>query len=114
MKHKTITSSSLQEVHTANSGFIVLLGLVNLTVRINHIHTTVDAYVTRDLVCPMILGRDWIQKNYVNINFFSNRMSIYNGISSIPLLPASRSVSLVMSLLHPVIIPPFHETLISG
>ncbi|CAM4939939.1 unnamed protein product [Rotaria socialis] len=114
MKHKTITSSSLQEVHTANSGFLVLIGLVNLTVQINHIYTTVDAYVTRDLVCPMILGRDWIQKNYVNINFFSNRMSIYNGISSIPLLPASLSVSLVMSLSHPVIIPPFHETFISG
>ncbi|CAF2777563.1 unnamed protein product [Rotaria sp. Silwood2] len=54
IQHYPITSCSLKEIHTANSGFISLLGLVNLNVKINHIITTVDAYVTRDLVCPMI------------------------------------------------------------
>jgi hypothetical protein len=66
MRHKPIVPCSLKEVHTANSGFISLLGIVKLTVLINHLHTHVDAYVTRDLICPMILGRDWIQQHYVN------------------------------------------------
>ncbi|CAF4670856.1 unnamed protein product, partial [Rotaria magnacalcarata] len=37
MQHKPITPCSLKEVHTANSGFISLLGIVNLTVQINHL-----------------------------------------------------------------------------
>jgi len=76
MKHKPIVPCLLKEVHTANSGFLSLLGIVNLTVQVNHISTPVDAYVTRDLVCPMILGGDRIQTNYVTINFFQSYSSL--------------------------------------
>jgi transposase InsO family protein len=114
MQHKPIVPCSLKEVHTANSGFISLIGLVKLNVKINYITTSVDAYVTRDLVCPMILGRDWIQNNHVNVNFSTNRIYIHDGITSVPLLPLPRTESLVMSLSHSVSIPPFHEKFISG
>ncbi|CAF4504816.1 unnamed protein product, partial [Rotaria sp. Silwood2] len=114
MRHYSITSCSLKEVHTANSGFISLLGLVNLKVKINHIITTVDAYVTRDLVCPMILGRDWIQKHHVNINFSTNRIYIYDSRTSVPLLPVSSTEPLTMLLEHSIVIPPFHEKFIPG
>ncbi|CAF3937474.1 unnamed protein product, partial [Rotaria sp. Silwood1] len=114
MQHYPITSCSLKEVHTANSGFISLVGLVNLNVKINHIITTVDAYVTRDLVCPMILGRDWIQKHHVNINFSTNRIYVYDGRTSVPLLPVSPAEPLTMPLEHSIVIPPFHEKFISG
>jgi hypothetical protein len=114
MHHKSIHPCSLTEVHTANSGFISLIGLVNLTVQINHLSTRVDAYVTRDLICPMILGRDWIQKNYVDVNFSTNRIYIYHGLTSVPLLPIPRTESLVMSVSHSITIPPFHQQFISG
>ena len=114
MKHKPVVPCPLQEVHTANSGFISLIGLVNLTVKINHVITSVDAYVTRDLVCPMILGRDWIQKNHVNICFSSNRVYIHDGVISVPLLPIPRVEQLIMSLSSSIVIPPFHEKFISG
>ncbi|CAF5052317.1 unnamed protein product, partial [Rotaria sp. Silwood1] len=78
---------SLKEVHNANSGFISLLGIVKLTVQIHHLDTHIDAYITRDLICHMILGRDWIQQNYVNVNFCTNRIYLYNGLASTPLLP---------------------------
>ncbi|CAF4518486.1 unnamed protein product, partial [Rotaria magnacalcarata] len=114
MKHSPMISCSLKEVHTANSGFISLLGLVNLTVKINHIMTTVDAYVTHDLVCPMILGRDWIQKHHVNVDFSTNRIYIHDGNTSVPLLPVSCIEPLAMSLQNSIVIPPFHEKFISG
>jgi transposase InsO family protein len=114
MQHKPIDPCSLKEVHTANSGFISLIGLVHLNVQVNYLHTGVDVYVTRDLVCPMILGRDWIQKNHVNISFSTNRIYLHDGITSIPLLPIPRTESLVMSLSQSIIIPPFHEQFISG
>ncbi|CAF1009431.1 unnamed protein product [Rotaria sp. Silwood1] len=62
MQHQPIMPCSLKEVHNANSGFISLLGIVKLTVQIHHLDTHIDAYVTRDLICPVILGRDWIQQ----------------------------------------------------
>jgi hypothetical protein len=114
MQHKLIVPCSLKEVHTANSGFISLLGIVNLTVQINHIDTHVDAYVTHDLICPMILGRDWIQQHYVDINFCTNRIYLYNGLVSTPLLPVPRTEPLVMSSSHSITIPPFHQKFISG
>ncbi|CAF1594273.1 unnamed protein product, partial [Adineta steineri] len=82
MQHTPIIPCSLKEVHTANCGFISLIGIVKLNVQIQHIHTQVDAYVTHDLICPMILGRDWIQNNYVNINFYTNRIYLFNGLAS--------------------------------
>ncbi|CAF4129789.1 unnamed protein product [Rotaria sordida] len=114
MQHQPIYPSSLKEVHTANSGFLSLVGLVKLNVRINYITTTVDAYVTGDLVCPMILGRDWIQQNHVNVNFSTNRIYIHHGLTSVPLLPILRTEPLVMSLPRTIVIPPFHEKFISG
>lgn len=114
MQHKPISPCSLTEVHTANSGFISLLGIVNLTVQVNHIVTHVDTYVTRDLICPMILGRDWIQNNYVNINFGTNHIYLYNGLVSTPLLPVPRAESFIMSLSHSVVIPAFHQKFIYG
>jgi hypothetical protein len=47
MKHNPIVPCTLKEIHTANGGFLSLLSLIELTVHINHIHTTVTAYVTR-------------------------------------------------------------------
>ena len=114
MQHQSMYPCSLTEVHTANSGFISLLGLVTLTVQINHIYTKVDAYVTRDLVCPMILGRDWIQKNNVDINFSTHRIYLHNGLTSIPLLPAPHTESFVMCLSHSIVIPPFHQKFVLG
>ncbi|CAF3711733.1 unnamed protein product [Rotaria socialis] len=114
MKHKPIDACSLKEVHTANSEFISLIGLVHLNVQVNHLNTGVDAYVTRDLVCPMLLGRDWIQMNHVNINFFTNRIYLHGGITSVPLVPIPRHEPLIMSLQHTITIPPFHEKFISG
>ncbi|CAF3667002.1 unnamed protein product [Rotaria sp. Silwood1] len=105
---------SLKEVHTVNSGFISLLGIVKLTVQIHHLDTHIDAYITRDLICPMILGRDWTQQNYVNVNFCTNRIYLYNGLASTPLLPISRSEPVIMSLSHSVVIPPFHQKFIYG
>ena len=103
-----------KEVHTANGGFISLLGIVQLTVQINHLNTHVDAYVTRDLICPMILGRDWIQQNYVNISFCTNRIYLYHGLASTPLVPIPRRESVIMSLSHSIVIPPFHQQFIYG
>lgn len=114
MSHASIAPCSLKEVHTANSGFLSLLGLVQLTVCINHVPTYVTAYVTHDLVCPMILGRDWIQEHHTTLNFSTNRLSLYNGLSSTPLLPIACTEPVVMSLSHSIVIPPFHEQLISG
>jgi len=114
MQHKLIVPCSLKEVHTANSGFISLLGIVNLTVQINRIDTHVDAYVTHDLICPMILGRDWIQQHYVDINFYTNRIYLYNGLVSTPLLPVPRTEPIVMSSSHSITIQPFHQKFISG
>ncbi|CAF3599838.1 unnamed protein product [Rotaria socialis] len=114
MQHKPITPCSLKEVHTANSGFISLLGIVNLTVQINHLVTHVDAYVVRDLICPMILGRDWIQQNYADINFCTHRLYLYHGLVSTPLLPSPRHEPVLMSLSHSIIIPPFHQKFIYG
>ncbi len=114
MQHKPIIPCSLKEVHTANSGFISLLGIVPLTVQINHIDTHVDAYVTCDLICPMILGRHWIQQHYVNINFCTNRIYLYHGFVSTPLLPIPRNESVIMSLPHSLVIPPFHQQFIYG
>ncbi|CAF3479922.1 unnamed protein product [Rotaria sp. Silwood1] len=105
---------SLKEVHTANSGFISLLGIVKLPVQIHHLDTHIDAYVTRDLICHMILGRDWIQQNYFNVNFCTNRIYLYNDLASTPLLPISRSEPVIMSLSHSVVIPPFHQKFIYG
>ncbi|CAF4928875.1 unnamed protein product [Rotaria sp. Silwood1] len=105
---------SLKEVHTANSGFISLLGIVKLPVQIHHLDTHIDAYVTRDLICHMILGRDWIQQNYFNVNFCTNRIYLYNDLASTPLLSISRSEPVIMSLSHSVVIPPFHQKFIYG
>jgi hypothetical protein len=69
MTHEPLVSSSLTEVHTANCGFISLLGIVKLNIPIGQFNTTADVYVTRDLVCPMILGRDWTHKNQVTLCF---------------------------------------------
>ncbi|CAF4738552.1 unnamed protein product [Rotaria socialis] len=114
MRHKPIVSCSLNEVHTANSGFISLLGIVKLTGQINHLDTQVDAYVTRDLICPMVLGRDWIQQNYANINFCTNRLYLYNGLASAPLLPIPRSEPVIMPLSDSIVIPPFHQQFVYG
>lgn len=114
MQHDPIVAGTLDEVHTANSGFINLIGLVRLNVQINHINTTVDTYVTRDLVCSMILGKDWIQRNRVTISFSTNLIYIHGGVTSIPLLPISNHETLTMHLQHSIIIPPFHEKLIYG
>ena len=114
MQHDPIYPCSLKEVHTANSGFLSLLGMVRLHVRINDITTDVAAYVTHDLVCPMILGRDWIQKHYVTIDFAVNRVYLYDGTTSVPLLPTSCLEPLVFSSSHSIIIPPFHRKLVSG
>lgn len=114
MCHDPVYPCSLKEVHTANSGFISLLGMVRLYVQINDITTEVTAYVTRDLVCPMILGRDWIQKHYVTIDFAANRISLYDGITSVPLLPSVCIEPFVFSSSDSIIIPPFHEKLVSG
>ena len=114
MQHSPITPCSLTEVHTANSGFMSLIGLVKLMVKLNHINTYVHAYVTRDLICPMILGRDWIENNHVCINFDTHHVSLYNDLVSIPLLPVPRNDSFIMSLSHSIVIPPFHQKLISG
>ncbi|CAF3667057.1 unnamed protein product [Rotaria sp. Silwood1] len=114
MQHKPVAPCSLKEVHTANSGFISLLGIVKLTVRINHLDTYVNAYVTPDLICPMILGRDWIQQYYVNINFYTNRIYLHNSLASTPLLPIPRHESVIMTLSHSIVIPPFHQKFVYG
>ncbi|CAF4137442.1 unnamed protein product [Adineta steineri] len=108
MQHTPITPCSLKEVHTANCGFISLIGIVKLNVQIHHIDTQVDAYVTHDLICPMILGRDWIQNNYVNINFYTNRIYLFNGLTSTALLFKLFRDPVIMSLSHDIVIPPFH------
>ncbi|CAF4627961.1 unnamed protein product, partial [Rotaria sp. Silwood1] len=67
-----------------------------------------------DLICHMILGRDWIQQNYFNVNFCTNRIYLYNDLASTPLLPIYRSEPVIMSLSHSVVIPPFHQKFIYG
>lgn len=114
MKHSPVAPTSLKEVHTANSGFLALTGLVHLTVTINHMLTYVHAYVTTDLICPMILGRDWIQNNHVNLNFGTNSLSLYQGLASTPLLTNSPREPVVMSLSVPIVIPPFHQLFVYG
>ena len=114
MTHEPLVSSSLTEVHTANCGFISLLGLVKLNIPIGQVNTTADVYVTRDLVCPMILGRDWIHKNQVTLCFSTNILSVHSGRSSTPLSPMSTHESFVMLASHSVVIPPFHEKFVSG
>ncbi|CAF4208079.1 unnamed protein product, partial [Adineta steineri] len=114
MQHTPIIPCSLKEVHTANCGFISLTGIVKLNVQIQHIHTQVDAYVTHDLICPMILGRDWIQHNYVNINFYTNRIYLFNGLASTALLLKLFRDPVIMSLSHDIVIPPFHTKFLYG
>ncbi|CAF4797315.1 unnamed protein product, partial [Rotaria sp. Silwood2] len=67
-----------------------------------------------NLVCPMILGRYWIQMNHVNISFSTNRIYLHDGITSVPLLPIPPQEQLIMSLQQAVTIPPFHEKFICG
>ena len=112
--HDPIRPCSLTDAHTANSGFLSLLGIVQLQIQINHLITYADVYVTSDLICPMILGRDWIQNNYATINFSNNRLSLYHGMTFTPLLPAIVDSSCILSLATPVIIPPFHQIFIYG
>jgi len=47
MQHKPVIPCSLKEVHFANSGFISLLGLVTLTVQVNHIHCKKNRSATK-------------------------------------------------------------------
>ena len=114
MNHISINPCSMTTAHTANSGFISLVGLVKLQVKINQLITSVDVYITPDLICPMILGRDWIQNNYVTLNFGNNSLSLYHGFASIPLLPAPVDQSCIMLLSKPIVIPPFHQIFVYG
>ena len=114
MPHDPIYRCSLKEVHTGNSDFISLLDMVCLHVQINHITTDVAVFVTNDLVCPMILGRDWIAKHHVTIDLAVNRVYLYDRTTSVPLLPISSVEPLVLSSSRSIIIPPFHQTLVSG
>jgi hypothetical protein len=114
MQHSPIIPCSLKEVHTANSGFLSLIGMVSLKLEINHIETTADVCVTHDVVRPMILVRDRIQKHRVNICFATKRISFHDGATSIPLVPTAPMEAFVMILSSSIVIPHFHERLIFG
>ena len=114
MAHDLPVPCSLKEVHTANCGFISLTGLVKLNVSIGHFQTMADVYVTRDLVCSMILGRDWIHKNQVTLCFSSNRLFVHSGVASTELIPIPRHESFVMFASESIVVPPFHEKFVSG
>ena len=114
MAHDSIVPCSLKEVHTANCGFISLVGLIKLDILIGHVHTVADVYVTNDLICPMILGRDWIHDHQVTLCFSSNRLFVQAGQALTRLLPVSPQASFVMLATAPIVIPPFHEKFVSG
>ncbi|CAF1587469.1 unnamed protein product, partial [Adineta steineri] len=98
MQHTPIIPCSLKEVHTANCGFIALI----------------DAYVTHDLICPMISDRDWIQNNYVNINFYTNHIYLFNGLASTALLLKLLRDPVIMSLSHDTVITSLHTKFLYG
>ena len=114
MQFVTVRTCSLKEVHTANSGFLSLSGLVSLDISIAGSSTRADVYITRDLVCPMILGRDWIQQHRANVCFSTHRLYIHDGSFSVPLLPICPTQAVLMCLSDSILIPPFHEKLVSG
>ncbi|CAF1470340.1 unnamed protein product [Adineta steineri] len=62
----------------------------------------------------MILGRDWIQNNYVNINFYTNRIYLFNGLASTALLLKLFRDPVIMTLSHDIVIPPFHTKFLYG
>ena len=101
-------------MHTANCGFLSLVGLVKLKIAIGHFQTTADVHVTPDLVCPMILGRDWMHQNHATLCFSSNRLFVQSGVASTRLLPIPHRESFVMFASDSIVIPAFHEKFVSG
>ena len=52
---------------TANSTPLNMIGHIELKIRMEHIETTVIAYVATNLITSILLGNDWIDENHVHL-----------------------------------------------
>ncbi|CAF1646976.1 unnamed protein product, partial [Didymodactylos carnosus] len=70
--HSTNSTAQLGDGHTK----IKLLGEVQLTIKVNHVFTTMNVLVVKTLNADFILGGDWCTKYGAEINYDTNQVSI--------------------------------------
>ena len=67
IKHTQIIPTRIKATLADGHSALVILGQINLLVKINHVPTYVTALISENLATDMILGMDWCSKNSVVI-----------------------------------------------
>ncbi|CAF2612253.1 unnamed protein product [Rotaria sp. Silwood2] len=91
---------------------IMVNSVVKLNVTINHITTIITALVAESLGANLILGMDWCNSNYVNVNIGKKQVEInhpQHGTTTTPFLEVG---SVEVKLAECITLLPYHEHIV--
>lgn len=104
----TRTKATLADGHSA----LVILGLVNLLVKINHVPTYVRALVAENLATDMILGMDWCSKNSVEIRPRRKEVVVYHKRVGKTTARFNEEASVIVELADKMCLQPYEERVV--
>lgn len=96
---------------TANSTPLNLIGYIELQIKIKDITTSIVAYVSTNLITPILLGNDWINANHVHLYGDQQRLTIPNKIGQLISIPYLESCDIKYPalLLNEITLPPYSQ-----
>ena len=99
---------------TANATPLKLIGQIQLEIKIQHMETSVVAYVSTNLITPILLGNDWINSNHVHLFGDQKRLTIpdqHGQVISIPYIEPN-CINYPTLLVNQITLPPYSQTLV--
>ena len=117
LKHASIQPVSQFSLSTANNTPLPVLGIVPLDITVNHILTTVNAYVVDNLCTDFLLGGDWFDSCRATVCYYFKNVTIRtrSGHTRIPFEETQPTTqTFVIRTACDIILPPFTSRVIEA
>lgn len=75
-KNHNITQTKNIQITAANNELLTLIGLTKIQININSYLYEIEAYIIKNLACPIIIGNNFLEKNNAIISFNSKTITL--------------------------------------
>ena len=105
-------SSTVTVIRGVGGQPVPILGKMDLVLRLANLKVPQSFIVIEQLTCPLILGVDFLTSHQASLNFATQELQLYNGLTSLPLLKDLDQEATPLHVLTTTRIPPHSEVLL--